>query len=164
MPTGYTRFDLYNGEGAERIRSMYTTGLKCATIAELLDCSCSTIERVLIRLGITRHGMTGYQHTEAAKASISEANSSRIPGDKWYTTDGYVYIYQPEHPHANSDGNVREHRLVMESIIGRYLLPTEVVHHINELKDDNSPGNLQLFESASAHSAHHARLRNESVA
>ena len=33
----------------------------------------------------------------------------------------------------------------MEQAIGRYVLPGEVVHHINHVRDDNRLENLQLM-------------------
>ena len=63
----------------------------------------------------------------------------------------YVYVWCPEHPFATTFGCVLEHRLVMELKIGRYLLPEEVVHHIQGYK--NNPENLHLFSSNAEHLA-----------
>ena len=46
---------------------------------------------------------------------------------------------------ATKRGTVLEHRLVMAEVIGRPLLPREQPHHVNGVKTDNSPTNLELW-------------------
>lgn len=54
-------------------------------------------------------------------------------------------VLSPGHPRADKARYVFEHVLVMEEILGRYLLPGENVHHRNGVKDDNRPENLELW-------------------
>ncbi len=65
--------------------------------------------------------------------------------------DGYVFILKKEHPFCNQRGYMREHRLVMEEYIGRYLEKKEIVHHKNGIKNDNRIENLELLNSQSDH-------------
>jgi hypothetical protein len=53
--------------------------------------------------------------------------------------------WAPEHPRSGKGSYVFEHILVMEEMLGRHLLPGENVHHLNGVKDDNRPENLELW-------------------
>lgn len=80
--------------------------------------------------------------------------SNNWKGGKTKRKDGYIYIWCPTHPNAKN-GYVSEHRLIMEKHIGRTLLPTEIVHHINQNHSDNKIENLMLFENSGKHRNFH---------
>ena len=77
-------------------------------------------------------------------------NHPRWKGGKTVNTQGYILILKPNHPFCGNSGYVREHRLVVEKQIGRYLLPKEKCHHLGKRKD-NRLCMLMVFVNHSAH-------------
>lgn len=78
-------------------------------------------------------------------------------GGRTYHSNGYVLIWNADHPCADSHGYVGESRLAMEDYLGRHLGREEIVHHINGIKDDNRIDNLVLFPSQAEHMAFHRK-------
>lgn len=69
----------------------------------------------------------------------SEVGSRRI------NAQGYIEIKVAASGREDYWGWVKEHRHVMEQIIGRPLLPTESVHHKDGNRAHNDPSNLELW-------------------
>jgi len=57
----------------------------------------------------------------------------------------YIYLLKPNHPFATKKRYVRRSRLIAEQYLKRYLTPEEIVHHINEIKDDDRLENFIVF-------------------
>ena len=77
--------------------------------------------------------------------------------------DGYgrTLIYRPDHPYPSWCGtHVYRYRLVVEEALGRYLSPSEIVHHINGDHTDDRLENLQIMTQAD-HAALHAQPRGK---
>ncbi len=118
-------------------------------IAKFFKCGESTVRLNIIA---NRFNLDSAELAERRLAS----NLRRY--DRRYRHDGYWRIMKADHPAANRDGYVDEHRYLAEAAIGRYLNPGEQVHHINLKKLDNRIENLSVLPSKGDHSRLHKHM------
>lgn len=96
-----------------------------------------------------------YKHTHSIE---TRKKMSASKPRRYVDGNGYVRILKPEHPFHDNRGYVKEHRLVIEGYLGRYLRKDELIHHINENKSDNRLSNLQKMSKVE-HMRHHNHWR-----
>lgn len=82
------------------------------------------------------------------KAHIQEMRVF-TPSRRYVNHDGYVVLTsQWDSPNHTRRGHILEHVKVMADALGRPLIPGENVHHINGVRDDNRPENLELWSTS----------------
>jgi hypothetical protein len=74
------------------------------------------------------------KYGEVGEAALAR----RVSGTGHRNTKGYIEVRIGGRVHF-------QHRLVMAEVLGRPLLPFENVHHLNGIRDDNRPENLELW-------------------
>ena len=110
-----------------------------------------------------KHPMFGRKHRPDSLQKMKEmkrlttkrgSESPTWKGGRFISSRGYVMITVP-----GRKKSVPEHRVVMERILGRPLLSSEVVHHRNGIKHDNRPENLELMDAATHKMEHQAVVK-----
>ena len=97
----------------------------------------------------------GYNKTCSIHNGYSQRKGELNPswkGGKVLSKDGYILVLHPER--YNKKGISRyilEHRLVVETKLGRKLQRTEIVHHLNGIRNDNRFENLALIKGPTGH-------------
>jgi hypothetical protein len=120
----------------------------CGFTSNIIDCACDMCEKQLLdrdRQGKSHRFLMGHGGTNK--------DGSKRDG-KYTDRYGYVKVLAPTYYRANRQGYVREHILVYEKYHRCCILPWSNVHHLNGIKSDNRPENLELM-SKSGHSRRH---------
>ena len=130
---GKPRFSMSSDE----LKHLYEDADSVSSLARKLGVPIQTVRYRLVNTGIPIRDRGWHSPKSTPPRKMQESPNWR--GGRYRTAKGYIRI-QTDH------GNVFEHRLVMEKTLGRPLLRTEHVHHLNGIRDDNRPANLELWK------------------
>ena len=136
-----------NLELIAKIRELASPYRTSVEIAEILGIQPRHARKILLKYDLPRPNC-GSQPGE---------RNHEFSGGRRITTGGYVKITPPAgHKTAKprpgrESTTILEHRYVMELKLDRYLLPEEIVDHIDGLTLHNHPDNLRLFGSNAEH-------------
>jgi transposase len=128
----------------------YESGLFIREIARKFNVSNTTIKNYLKKAGIELKNPI-QEIKRSAKSRIGIKNHAYKNGKKNHKK-GYVFV------NVGPSEYELEHRFVMEKMIERKLLKSEVVHHINGIKGDNREENLFLFKNTANHNKYHRAI------
>jgi hypothetical protein len=104
-----------------------------------------------------RKYLTRYDLPRLAEGARGGAQNHQFAGGRRVSLQGYVRVTPPAgHPTAKPRPGrqatwIFEHRYILEQSLGRPLLPSERVDHLDGLTLHNSPDNLRLFQSNAQH-------------
>ena len=130
-------------ELVQQVYELARIGTRAADIAERLGVSSKCVQKIYRRYNFPR------------LTNICPRLQEEQPmwkGGVHKTREGYLVVSRPDHPYASKHHHwVRVHRLVVEEHLGRYLLPTEVVHHIDGNPANNDISNLEVFSTNGEH-------------
>lgn len=154
---------------AEARRLYVDERLSTRAVAARLGTNTTTLRLILTEAGVARRSISeakaGQGPTPAViEASVRARRKYVLPGRPAVgykvNGDGYVMLYMPGHPMADGAGYVKEHRLVLSQKLGRLLEPQEDGHHLDHVRTNNAPDNLELKESRAEHQREHSTTRN----
>ena len=158
----------------DNLIEMYASGMSLPDVCSSPEghgVSMSTLRSRLIDLGILRTRSEAIRLARE-KGKINHKGMKRPPrSDEWRRKQSVSMLQRAElfaktlglkpngymaYTRGPNKGR-SEHVVIMEGIIGRRLYANEQVHHINQIRNDNRPENLQLL-TKSEHMKLHGKI------
>lgn len=157
------------GRGENQLVDEYLSGESTTALASRYGMPISTVRNTLKLAGVLRNraaavrlagsqgklggGMRGKCRvfTDDHKKAISRAAKARGENSAGVSLkpNGYIEITRGEHKGRG------QHVVILEQKIGRRLLPSEVAHHVDEDRANNTPENLEVM-TRTKHASLHA--------
>jgi hypothetical protein len=136
---------------------------------ERKTCSVPGCKRKHMALGFCNAHYQRFKRIGNVKTDKPLGEKSGTHNPRWkggeFISEGRVFVYAPTHPFPNRNKTyVLRYRLAMEAHLGRYLDPSEIVHHINGNMMDDRIENLQVMtntEHMRLHGKQRAGLNNK---
>lgn len=140
------------GITTEELRDLYIDKqLPLIFISEQLKTSHKTIRRLLQDYQIPIRTKSEVMKISAPKRLRDKNGHGRNwRGGKRYP-NGYVAVWQPDHYRTNKQGYVYEHILVWEKAHKQQVPKGWLIHHLNGIKTDNRPENLEAMPNSEHH-------------
>jgi hypothetical protein len=88
-----------------------------------------------------------------------QGNLNKYRSGKAKHNCGYEMILVKGHPRADNRGYVPKSILVIEEVMGKYLHPNSIPHHIDLNKTNDNKNNLVVCEDRDYHNLLHRRLK-----
>lgn len=161
-PDGSYRLSCYrpNGGGEPKLYSRYFHEVACDACGRL---HLKDYANMKARRKKNRPNTAyGYACSPECSVKVRTAKDGHTRRKHGNVRDSHIMQKAVDHPYARK-GFVPQHRLVIESELGRILDPSELVHHINCVKSDNRLENLDVFKDDREHFLAHGSL-NQCVA
>ena len=121
--------------------------LSSKKIAKICNCTDWTITYWMKKFNIPRRGRIEgilVWHKNNPGMFVGKGNPG-WKGGRRITGDGYIEIYNPDHPKANIRHTMPEHHLIWEKYWGEFVPNGYIVHHLDINPQNNCITNLALI-------------------
>lgn len=141
--SGFARYAICNCDCGQKDKAIRVDGLYRGAV---VSCGCFLREQFI-------------QRTRGIKRNIPSGAASVLwKGGRVVNYHGYVLVkVGRNHPWADKQGYILEHRLIVGQVLGRKLEPHEPVHHKDHNKTNNALENLEYCSSPAWHGVHHRK-------
>ena len=134
----------------------------------LIKCQCDPDCPIMIH-SIGHNGeFVKYAHAHASKLQPKGSDSYNWKGGiVWDKHTEEFLLYKPYHPYCDSRGYVVQYRVIKEIYLSIkygypvYIHPNLIVHHINHVRLDNRPENLQIMTKGEHSIVHRLGVRGK---